>query len=127
MAVAFEGFRFSSFDDTCNAIRQSPIAVSGFARSSCIAFVNCCSAVASGSIPDGPINCGFLCQTSAYGVVAHPASMSALPIEEKRALRQCTPLLFSKLALFGCKHVRLRDRVSDRRIIRDDYRGSGRK
>src|SRR5215813_277439 len=124
MAVAFAGFRFSSSDETRNAIRQSPIATSGFVRSSCIALVSCCSAVASGSLPDGPISCGLLCQTFAYGEVAHPASINAVPINHKRTLHQCTPFPVCNLGLFGCKHVRLSDRVPDRRIIRNDHGGS---
>ena len=29
------------------------------------------------------------------------------------------------MVLVGCKHIRLSDQVSDRRIIRNDHRGSG--
>src|SRR6267378_832859 len=34
----------------------------------------------------------------------------------------CTPFPFCNLVLFGCKHVRLSHRISDRGIIRNDYR-----
>src|SRR5262249_12355439 len=73
---------------------------------------------------DGPISCGLLCQTFAYGEVAHPASINAVPINHKRTLHQCTPFPVCNLGLFGCKHVRLSDRVPDRRIIRNDHGGS---
>src|SRR5262249_55045805 len=63
-------------------------------------------------------------ETSAYGF-AQPASMSALAIDHKRPLHQGTPCPFFKLPLVGCKHVRPGGRVSDRRIIRNDYRGAG--
>src|SRR6516164_6290666 len=78
MAVAFPGLRFSSSDADCSASRHSPSATSGFARSSCIALVRFCSATASRPPPDGPIKCGLLCQTSAYGDVAQPASIPAV-------------------------------------------------
>src|SRR5215831_10094053 len=78
MAVAFPGLRFSSSEADCSASRQSPIATSGFARSSCNALVRFCSATASRPLPAGPINCGLLCQTSAYGAVAQPESIPAV-------------------------------------------------
>src|SRR4029077_12584894 len=87
-AAAFAGLRRSSRDAILIAVRQSPSATSGSARSLCTALVIVCSAAASRPVPGGPVRHGCFFETSAY-CCAQAESKDAITSTELATAKRC--------------------------------------